>query len=482
MNETLVGSKEPELSVIEHEIDRVFALQQANRYAVANTVAAQRIEKLRTLLELVNGCKKKIREAVYEDFRKPGPEVDLTETFVVTSEIKHSIKHLKKWMKAKKVKRTLAMATTSSWIQYEPKGNVLIISPWNFPFNLTMGPLVSAVAAGNCIIVKPSELTPHTSQLMKEMVERIFPENEIAFFLGDKEIATKLLKRPFDHIFFTGSPAVGKIVMKAAANHLATVTLELGGKSPVIVDESANIADTAQKIAWGKYMNNGQTCVAPDYLYVHENIRPEFVNALKNSIQAFYGPEGQRQSSPDYARIISDGHHTRLRQLLDDTVNMGARVAAGGPTIHEERYFPPTVLTDVSSESPIMQEEIFGPLLPVLTFNSPAELLQVIQSKPKPLALYIFSRNKRNIQYILSHTRAGSTCINDVVVHFMHWNLPFGGINNSGFGNSHGFYGFKAFSHERAVLKQGRFSPLKLMYPPYRKRTRKFIEWTLKYL
>ncbi|MFQ5641134.1 MAG: aldehyde dehydrogenase family protein [bacterium] len=470
-------------STFHTELDRIFELQRENRYPIAKTSARERIEKLTSLLHLIYQSRGKIQDALYADFKKPAPEVDLTELHVATSEIKHAIKHLKRWMEPHKVKRTLAMLSSSAWIQYEARGAVLIISPWNFPFNLTMAPIISAIAAGNCIIVKPSEYSPNTSQMMKDLVEELFPENEIAFFLGDADVSSALLKKPFDHIFFTGSPSVGKIVMKAAAEHLTTVTLELGGKSPVIIDDSANIVDAAQKVAWGKYINNGQTCVAPDYIYVHKNVASEFIEASKRTLQHAYGASDKEcRKSPDYARLISDRHFTRLKRLFDDTVKMGAQVEFGGETESGERYFAPTLLSGVSLESPAMQEEIFGPVLPILTFDSTDAVLKVIQSKPKPLALYIFSRNKKNIAHILSNTSAGSTCINDVAVQFSHLNLPFGGVNNSGFGSTHGFYGFKAFSHERSVLKQSSFSPLKYMYPPYTRRAKRFIDILLRYV
>ena len=474
--------KEPTAAIEPDEIERVFAAQQANRDAVAATDATARIEKLKALLETIEKNRQAIRDALHADFRKPPAEVDLTETYVVTSEIKHAIKHLPKWMKPRRVRPVRALLTTRAWIRYEPKGNVLIISPWNFPFNLTLGPLVSAIAAGNCAVVKPSEFTPHTSELCKNLVEKLFPKDEIAFFLGDQEVAKRLLTKPFNHVFFTGSPEVGKLVMKAAAEHLASVTLELGGKSPVIVDETADVTDAAQKVAWGKFMNNGQTCLAPDYVYVHERVYAPFLEALKQAVERSYGTsQEERRRSPDYARIITERHHVRLRHLLEESVKQGAKVEFGGTVDERERYLEPTVVTHVPEDAPLMQKEIFGPILPVHAFASLNEVLQVIRSKPRPLALYVFSRNRAHIERVFAHTASGGSCINDVVLHFMHLNLPFGGINHSGIGNAHGFYGFKAFSHERAYLKQSRFSPLKWMYPPYRPRVQKLIDLTLKY-
>lgn len=483
MSNPLAAPTAPEMAKIDARIERIFALQQANRYRIANTGAKERIAKLKALLNLIHRRKEHIYQALYADFQKPSAEVDITEIYVVTTEIKHAIRHLKKWMKPKKVRPTLATITTSSYIRYEPRGVVLIISPWNFPFNLTFGPMVSAIAAGNCIMVKPSEYSPNTSRLMKEMAGELFPEEEVAFFEGDKEVAAELLKKPFDHIFFTGSPEVGKIVMKAAAEHLTTVTLELGGKSPVIVDETARIGEAAQKIALGKYLNNGQACIAPDYLFIHQSKYAEFIARFKEQIQAYYGKtEEDRRTTPDYARIISDRHHARLVKMIEEAVGQGAKVEIGGKNDPRDRYLAPTVLTGITSDMAVMKEEIFGPLLPVLTYQHLDEVLNAINAGPKPLALYVFSRSRKNIGRILSHTSAGGTCINEVMLHFLHVNLPFGGINNSGFGNSHGFFGFRAFSHERAVLKQSRYTPIQLMLPPFTKTVKKILELTVKYL
>jgi len=468
---------------LKQQIDDIFAAQQAHRQFVAQTTAKERIHKLRELLAAVYDSRIQIQKSLYADFKKPAPEVDLTETYVVIAEIKHAIKHLKKWMKPRRVKPTLALLTTRGWIRYEPRGVILIISPWNFPFNLTLGPLVSAVAAGNCCIIKPSEYTPNTSALIREMIVKIFPKEEVAMFEGGPEVATELLKKPFDHIFFTGNPKVGKIVMKAAAENLTSVTLELGGKSPVIIDESANINDAAKKIAWGKFMNKGQTCIAPDYLFVHESKYSEFLQKLKDQIKSFYGEsESERGESHIYPRIINRQHHQRLAKMIHDSVEKGAHVEIGGTLNEADKYISPTVLSGIHPDSAVMQEEIFGPVLPVIKYQTLEETAELINTKEKPLALYIFSRNRKNINFMLSHIIAGGTCINDVVLHFLHLNLPFGGINNSGHGNSHGYYGFKTFSHERAVLKHSNLSPLKLMFPPYTKLGKKFIDITLKYL
>lgn len=472
-----------DLHEVRSRIDRIFERQRAHRAVVGTTTADQRIAKLTRLLDSLYANREKMRDALRADFGKPAVEVDLTEVYVSVSEAKHAIAHLPKWMKPKRVAPPVALATTRSEIRYEPKGVVLIISPWNYPFNLTFGPLVSAIAAGNCICVKPSEYTPNCSRVIREMLEAIFPEEELAVFEGEKEVAVELLKKPFDHIFFTGSPEVGKHVMRAAADHLTSVTLELGGKSPCIVTETADLEDAAQKIAWGKFTNNGQTCIAPDYVLVHESRHDAFVDGLKHSIRKFYGEtEEARRSSPDYARIVTPRHAEMLEKMLDRSVALGARVEIGGVVDTKAKYVAPTVLTHVDLESPVMQQEIFGPLLPVVSYRSLDEALRIVGERPKPLALYLFSQDGETTDRVLAHTSAGGTCVNDVILQFLNLNLPFGGVNNSGHGSSHGIYGFRAFSHERSVVRHHRASILKLAFPPYGKLAKRLVEITLRYL
>jgi aldehyde dehydrogenase (NAD+) len=472
-----------DFSAVQKKINKVFRLQQDNRHEIRHTTPKVRIAKLNKLKTWIHDNRNKIREAVYADFRKPSPEVDVSEIYITLSEIKHAQKHLKKWMKPKRVRRTLMALTTRSWIQYEPKGVVLIISPWNFPFMLALGPFVSALAAGNCAVLKPSELSPNTSQIVREMIHGLFPENEAAVFEGDKEVAAELLKKPFDHIFFTGSSNIGKIVMKAAADNLTNVTLELGGKNPLIVDETAHLQDAAKKIVAGKFVNAGQMCISPDYLFVHKDKAEIFLNALKREIQIAYGEDEQeRCRSEDFARIIDQRHYQRLKQLITDSDSRENQIIFGGHTLEKERYIAPTLLTNVNSDSALMQEEIFGPLLPLIPYSSMDEVFEVIADKPIPLTLYIFSNSKRNIQKILSNTSSGNCSINEIGLQFFHSNFPFGGKNQSGIGNTHGFYGFRAFSHERPVLIQSRFSPLKLIYPPYTNSKQKIIDFVVKYL
>lgn len=456
------------------EIERLHELQQRHRAAVAATTAAQRREKLRRLEKAIHARSEEIRAAMWEDYRKPAAEVDLSEIYPVVSEIRHAVRHLRSWMKPKRVGMRLALFGSQSRILHEPKGVVLIISPWNFPFNLTLGPLVSAIAAGNCAMVKPSELTPASAACMKRIVGDLFDESEVAFVEGDAAVAEALLRKRFDHIFFTGSPAVGRIVMKAAAEHLTSVTLELGGKSPVIVDASANLDEAAKKIAWGKFFNCGQICIAPDYVLVDERVRAPFLEKLKISIAAL--------GDASRGLIVNERHAARIRRLFESAVEQGAEVVTGGS--FRGREIAPTVLTNVAPHAGLMQEEIFGPILPVLSYRSLDEAFSAIASKEKPLVLYIFSRDRRVVKRILAGTTAGGTAVNHALIHFYQLNLPFGGVGHSGVGKAHGYYGFEAFSNIRGVLDQRlRFSPIEMLYPPYRgKLKEKLIDFTVKWL
>jgi len=462
------------------ELDALFARQQAARWRIAATSAGQRKAKLRALLEALMAHRAEAQAALAADFRKPPDEVDLTELYPVISELKEALRHLSRWMKPRRVPTPISLFGSAGTIRHEPKGVALIISPWNYPIYLTLGPLVSAIAAGNCAVLKPSEFTPHTTAFLRKLLMGLFPEEEVALVEGDAETATALLALPFDHVFFTGSPAVGKVVMRAAAEHLASVTLELGGKSPVLVDADANLREAARKIAWGKGLNGGQTCVAPDYVLVHERVHDALVEELKRAFEAFYGttPEA-RKASPDLARIINDRHFARIQALLGGGA---AQLAFGGDTDAGSRYISPTVLAEVDPASPVMQEEIFGPLLPVLKVKDMDEAVAFVNTRPKPLALYVFSGSRRTAESLIARTTAGGSCINDTVLHFAHTGLPTGGVNTSGFGKAHGIHGFEAFSNARGILRQRtRFSGIQLMYPPYTGFVRRMIDLTLRY-
>jgi aldehyde dehydrogenase (NAD+) len=453
-------------------IDLIYHSQQANRATIAATTAAQRIEKLRRFERAMFVHHDEICAAMWADYRKPPAEVDLSEIYPVVGELRHARRRLKRWMAPHRVSTPLALLGSRSKIVYQPKGVVLIISPWNFPFNLSLGPLVSAVAAGNCVILKPSEMTPHASACMKRILGELFPENEVAVVEGDSSVAEVLLRKKFDHIFFTGSPRVGRIVMKMAAEHLTSVTLELGGKSPVIVDRSANLDEAARKIAWGKFFNSGQICIAPDYLLVDESIRAPFTEKLRAAIEAMgAGSRGV---------LVNEKHAARIRQLIDDAVSRGAEVVAGGEI--RDRLVPPTILGSVREDASVMQQEIFGPILPMLTYRSIDDALGLIESREHPLVLYVFSRSKPFVRDVIRRTRAGGTVVNDTLIHFYQLNLPFGGVGESGIGKSHGWFGFEAFSNARGILEQPtRLSGIQLMYPPYTKLKQKLIDLTLRY-
>lgn len=443
---------------------------------------AERKARLASLRTWVKDNRQLIRQAMQADFRKPAAEVDTTEILPVLEEIKQALENVDRWTKPKKIDAPLTMLGTRSVIMHEPKGVCLIISPWNYPFNLSAGPLVSALAAGNAVIIKPSEMTPHTAALIKRMCQEVFNENEVTVIEGGQSVSQELLKLPFDHIFFTGSPSIGRLVMKAAAENLASVTLELGGKSPALVTPSANAREAAQRIAVTKFINNGQTCIAPDYVLAHQSIAGDLIEQLKKQIPLLFGgPEKNIAGSADYARIVSEKHFTRLSDLLHEAESKGAKVETGGELDFSQRYIHPVVLSNMPEQSRMMEEEIFGPILPVITYHSIDEAIQYVTRKPKPLALYIFGTNKAEINRIKNETSSGSVCINDCAIQFLHPYLPFGGVNTSGIGKSHGYFGFQAFSNEKPVLRQRNgFTAFRLFYPPYTPGVQRMINWVLK--
>jgi len=474
----VVTAIEPVKAQLESSIASVFARQKQMAISLRTSSAEARIAKLKRLEAAVLARQGAIYAAVKADLGKSAPEADLTEIIPVLSEIRHTAKHLKGWMKIKRVAPTMAMLGTQARIRYEPKGVCLIISPWNYPINLTLGPLASAIGAGNTAILKPSEMTPHCSAVLAELVAAVFDPSEVALFEGDAGVSTELLALPFDHIFFTGSPAVGKIVMASAAKTLISVTLELGGKSPVIVDETADVKKAAASIMWGKFLNVGQTCIAPDYVYVHERAMPAFLEAAKAAIAKMYGADAAK--SADYCRIVNERHFGRVKRILDDATAKGATVVAGGVGESSQKYLAPTLLTGVKPDSLVMQEEIFGPVLPILPYGDIADVIAHINAEPKPLALYVFSKDNAAIERVLSQTSAGGSCVNMTMMHFSHANLPFGGVNNSGIGSAHGIFGFRAFSHERAVLRE-QMSAVSMLAPPYTARVKTLIGLTMKY-
>ncbi|MGH8447496.1 MAG: aldehyde dehydrogenase family protein [Solimonas sp.] len=474
------GAADAAVDSLAADIRRAFDAQLPTALRLRTSSAKERIAKIQRLLDAVLAHRDAFYDAAYKDFKKPPAEVDLAELLPVIAEAKHAMRSLKGWMKPARVWPSRMTIGTKSWMQYEPKGRCLIISPWNYPVNLSFGPLVSAIAAGNTAILKPSEMTPNLSSLMTRIVRELFPADEVTVFEGDAAVSTALLALPFDHIFFTGSPAIGKVVMGAAAKHLTSVTLELGGKSPTVVDASADVKAAARTIMWGKYTNNGQTCIAPDHIFVHESVKDAFVAECIAVLKSSYGETAAaQQQSASLARVVNQRHTQRIAGLLADAKQRGARVLFGGEVAENDCFVQPTLIDNIPADAKIQSEEIFGPLLPVIGYQDLDQVIADINAQPKPLALYIWSKNEANIERVLKRTSAGGTCINHVVMQYAQGNLPFGGVNNSGIGSAHGIFGFKAFSHERAVVRT-RFNIATLLYPPYTGTTRKILGLMMK--
>ncbi|HNM25206.1 MAG TPA: aldehyde dehydrogenase family protein [Saprospiraceae bacterium] len=453
-------------------IAALFAQQQAYAPIAGRSTVKARKAKLRRLHDCLLRRRQALYQAMAADFNKGEAEVNISEIGVINTEIRHTIRHLSSWLTPKNVGTPIMLIGTRSEIRYESKGVCLILSPWNFPFNLTFVPLISAIAGGNCVILKPSEYTPHCSALIKSIVEECFSPEEVCVVEGDASVARALTDLPFNHIFFTGSPEVGKIVMAAAARHLSSVTLELGGKSPVVVDETADLDVAAAKIAWLKAMNAGQCCIACDYVLVQESVQDKLLEKIAEKLRRFYGetPEA-RKTTPDYCRIVNDRHFERVKKLLDDAVQRGGRIAFGGVLDPAERYFEPTVLTGVPEDATIWSEEIFGPPMLVRSYRALDEAIAWINARPRPLTMYIFSARRRNIETLLSETRAGCGSVNDTGINFYHNDLPFGGINTSGIGKCHGHAGFLEFVNQRGITYQNRIFPhTNLFQPPYTSR------------
>ncbi len=476
--------QEIENTMADFDFNSIFYQQKEKAIEMRSRPIDDRINTLKRLKLLLERYRQEIRDVVYEDFKKPALEADLSETYVVISEIRHAIKHLKSWSRPRSVSGNVTYFGTSSQIQYEPKGVCLIIAPWNYPVNLLLGPAVSAIAAGNTAILKPSEITAHTSALLKKLINDNFPANELFVTEGGVDETQALLKLPFDHIFFTGGTAIGKLVMKAAAENLTSVTLELGGKSPAIIDQSADLKDAAEKIAWGKWVNNGQTCIAPDYVLVHPSKKDQFVNYLRSSIDTLY-PTGNQQLKEvkDYSRVVNDKHFGRLSDMINDAVQNGATVEHGGQSDVSERLIEPTVLSNLPEDSKLLKEEIFGPVLPIVEYESVDQAIDYINRNDKPLSLYVFAKDDSVTNRVLNNTSSGSACINDCVLQFMQPNLPFGGVNHSGIGKAHGEFGFMEFSNKKSVLKQRiGLTSAKSLYPPYNGMKQKMVDFMMKYV
>ncbi|AFZ46438.1 Aldehyde Dehydrogenase [Cyanobacterium stanieri PCC 7202] len=426
-----------------------------------------RLQQLKKLKEAIALRQDKILEALHQDLGKPNLEGCFE--LAVISEISYAIKNLKKWMKPKRVSAGIENFPACAKIHSEPLGVVLIIGPWNYPFTLMISPLIGAIASGNCAMLKPSEIAPHTSALLTELIRDIFPPEYICIQEGGVELAQELLATKFDHIFFTGGTKIGQIVMEAAAKQLTPVTLELGGKSPCIVDKETNLKITAKRITWGKFINAGQTCIAPDYILVHQAIKQELIQEIKQCIHDFFGDSPAQ--SPDFARIINHKQFDRLEQLLDS-----GNIIVGGKTDRENKYIAPTVLDNVTLNSPVMAEEIFGPIMPILEYTTLDEAIKIVNSKPKPLALYFFSTNSDNKKRILHETSSGGLCFNETIMQVGVKDLPFGGVGDSGIGAYHGKTSFDTFSHQKAVLSRFFWGDLDWRYAPYSEKMVNFFK------
>jgi aldehyde dehydrogenase (NAD+) len=464
-------------------IDEVFEIQKNHSLGLRTSTAEARIEHIRRLHDWILAHRQDIRDALFADYKKPNIETDISEIYPAVSEARHTIKSLKGWMRTKRVPTPVTFLGTKAHIQFEPKGASLIMAPWNYPFNLAICPLISALGAGCTAMIKPSEMTPLTSALIKRMIDELFNQNHVCVIEGGLEESQLLFAKPFDHTFFTGSPMVGKIVMKAAAEHLGSVTLELGGKSPVVIAKDADLKDAARKIASTKFINCGQTCVAPDFVMIHSSKRDEFVANLKEALETLYLQEGNGvEESPDYGRIVNSRHFDRLNSLVEEARNNGATVAFGGKNIPSENFIEPTILTYVKPSMMVMQDEIFGPILPIVDYEDLDKALAFINTMPKPLALYAFSKSDKKLSYIFHHTSSGGAVANDCVLHFIHPELPFGGVNNSGIGKSHGHFGFLEFTNQKGVLKQRvGFTAVTPLFPPYNKAKEMIIDGLLKW-
>jgi aldehyde dehydrogenase (NAD+) len=432
-----------------------------------------RKKKLKQLLQVVINHEKEIISALYNDFKKPEFEVVVTETSYVISDLKDTIKNINSWTKPKWVLPSILNFPSSDYIFHEPYGKVLIISPWNYPYQLALCPLIAAVAAGNQVVVKPSELTPNTSKIIAKIISEVFDKEHVEVAEGGIEVSEKLLAQRWDYIFFTGSLAVGKIVAKAAAEFLTPVTLELGGKNPCIIDKNCNIKLTAKRIVWGKFINAGQTCIAPDYIIANSKIKSKLIVALKEEIIIAYGENPEE--SKDFARIVNTKNWKRLKSFLENET-----ILYGGKINESDNYIAPTLLEDSKLDSLVMQDEIFGPILPIISYKEESEIEKIISKYEKPLSLYVFSNNTKWAKSIVKKYSFGGGCINDTVVHFSNKRLPFGGVGYSGIGAYHGRLSFETFSHKKAIVNKKTWLDLPIRYAPYSgkiKTLKKLLNW-----
>lgn len=437
----------------------------------------ERIAKLKAMKKWILAHRHEIVQALHDDFRKPAVEAEILDVKPVITELDDAIANLKDWMRPQRVSKPLVLLGSRSKTIAQPKGVALILSPWNFPFNLAVGPAVSAIAAGCCVIIKPSEYTSKTSAMVAEMAAELFTEQEFAVVQGEVEVAQELLKLPFNHIFFTGSPQVGKHVMHAAAEHLASVTLELGGSNPCVVDTSGATRKLARRILWGGLMNAGQSCLSVNTLYVHDSVHDAFLKLLKEEYTNMFG-EGATslEDNPDTTAIINHRNFKRVEGLLNHAIEQGAKVEAGGKCAEDEHFIAPTLLSNVNLDMEITKEEIFGPIIPIAKYSDQEELANELAKRPKPLVFYLFSKSAKANKFWERNTSSGMMSINETHIFFNNMQLPFGGDNTSGIGKGHGHHGFLEFSNTRAHFKQWTwYTPLQLVFPPYTDFKKKLI-------
>lgn len=431
-----------------------------------------RLEALKKLQQILNNYEAEIGEALRQDLGKPFLEAYSSEIAYVKEDLHYVMKRLKKWARPQKVSSPMVTWPARSLILPEPYGNALIIAPWNYPFQLTVSPLIGAIAAGNTAILKPSEVTPKTQELLLKLINSAFPAEYVYCVGGGVEESTALLEHKFDFIFFTGSTRVGKIVAEKAARYLTPTCLELGGKSPCIVDKNMDLKTTTRRIAWGKFLNAGQSCVAPDYVLVHQDVYQKFTDELSRTITEFFGTDPH--ASDSLGRVVNTQHFDRLQKLIDPT-----KVVVSSPSVREEKFLAPTVMKDVAWGDKVMEEEIFGPVLPLIPYKNLDEMMRMIQSRPKPLALYLFSTDSRVQEKVLNNLSYGGACVNDTMVHLTNPLLPFGGVGDSGMGSYHGKKSFELFSHMKSVMKKPFWGDATMRYAPYTSLKLKLIRFFL---
>tara|TARA_B100000287_G_scaffold213838_1_gene201804 strand:+ start:414 stop:1823 length:1410 start_codon:yes stop_codon:yes gene_type:complete len=460
-----------------NQIDEILFSQREYLNEIRQTSHKVRIEKIRNIIDWIYVNRDQIQAALNKDLSKPEVETDITEIWVTIDMAQNIIKNLKSWMSPKRVPSSLPILFSKSSIEYYPKGLCLIIAPWNYPFQLSVATLLYSIAAGNCSIIKPSELTPNTSALTSKMVKELFSPKEVSVIEGDKEVSKLLLEKPFHHIFFTGSQEVGKKVVEASAKYLSSVTLELGGKSPVIIDKGYNLKHVSDRLITTKFINLGQSCIAPDYVLVHKDDYSSLVQLLTDKIKYCYGDTFEKQrASNSLARIINKTQYNRLRELI--TIN-SENIIYGGESSDEDNFIAPTIMNMPVSKTEPLQNEIFGPIIPIVKYSDEEEIKNLLSQINNPLAIYIFSSKNSFIKKVKSVTNSGAICINDIAAQFINHNLPFGGVMTSGQGRYHGFSGFKEFSNSRSIIVQSRLNALRFLSPPYTKNIKKLVKATL---